>query len=131
MTSALNEVKVVSLADYKNLSNAEDTKPKSNQGIYVSGLYNSCPEQFKRQNEWSEYVKIFIYMRPDSREIINQINNWFWRSDLNADRSKQKQHFFAVLGAEDVLLPEKLAVLGYLLSQMLRKCPVLELQSAN
>ncbi len=124
MTSALNKVTVVSLADYKNLSSTEDTRP--NQGICVSGLYNLCPEQFKRPNEWSEYVKIFIYMRSNSSEIINQINNWPWRSDLNVDRAKLKQHFFAVLGAEDVLLPEKLAVLGHLLSQMLKKCPVLE-----
>lgn len=108
----------------------KDSTSIANKNIDVSKLFDLCPIEFRQPyNEWSKYVQIFIYLPLTSPDIGSQMKNWIWISNSLQEKSVQKEHFFKILAANDVLYKQKISVLGWQLSQMLESCPILELQS--
>jgi hypothetical protein len=118
---------MILMKERKKQSAAEQSVPnpaklfEGNPG-FLGGLSNeselarSCPEEFKKQNPWSEYADKIFYMG-------GSIKNWEWKTDDQDVRKKQIECFKGLLGTFGLRTEDKSAVAGWMLSEMLKEVP--------
>jgi len=81
-----------------------------------SELSRLCPKEFNRNNPWSNYAKKFLYHGGGA-------NNWKWKSGDTATRVHQYECFKGLLTSFSLPHQVKLAVAGWMLSEMLSEVP--------
>jgi len=79
-------------------------------------LLNSCPEEFKGDNPWSEYVARVFY------EECSTIN-WRWKTDSGKERAIRIAHLVSLLDSQTLNQEEIFSVAGWMLSEMLKEVP--------
>ena len=89
---------------------------------FFGGLSNEeelaqvCPEEFKKNNPWSDYVSRVFYYGAD-------IRNWKWVTDDQNIRLTQLGYLRGVLGGFALDHKDKEAVAGWMLSRILTEVP--------
>jgi len=79
-------------------------------------LAKACPEEFQRDNPWSEYASKLFFMG-------GSIKNWKWKSEDNKVKGRQFACFRGLLGTFGLPHEDKEAVAGWMLSEMLMEVP--------
>jgi hypothetical protein len=79
-------------------------------------LAKLCPKEFKRNNPWSDYATKLFFRGGN-------IANWKWKSDDVATRRDQAACFCGLLRTFVLLPQDKMAVAGWMLSEMLAELP--------
>lgn len=77
-------------------------------------LVRICPPEFKKRNAWSEYASHIFFAGANA-------SAWKWKN--LAERPKQISCFNALLGGFDLSHEDKIAVAGWMLSEMLAELP--------
>ncbi len=89
---------------------------------FFGGLSNEtelaelCPAGFKTDNPWSDYASRLFSMGGSSR-------NWKWKSDDGDVCKRQMGCLHGLLGTFELSHQDKLAVAGWMLSEMLAEVP--------
>lgn len=90
---------------------------------YLGGLSNEgelakvCPEEFRRNNPWSDYVSSLF--RTGNADMAG----WKWKSDNQAERRRQMEYFLSLIDTFDLKREDKEAVTCWMLSEMLVEVP--------
>ena len=79
-------------------------------------LARACPVEFKNRNPWSNYAMRLFYSGGN-------IANWKWKSNDEAERSRQMGCLHGLLGTFGLPHEDKGAVAGWMLSEMLAEVP--------
>ncbi len=79
-------------------------------------LVRKCPEKFWQDNPWSRYA-LWVFARGAN------IKNWEYRAEEEKVRKRQLGCFKGVLGTFNLSQEAKLAVAGWMLSEMLEEVP--------
>jgi hypothetical protein len=79
-------------------------------------LARACPENFRRDNPWSEYAMNLFYCGAE-------ISNWKFISSDEKEKTKQFRCFQGLLGSFGIRHEDKESVAGWMLSLMLEKVP--------
>ena len=89
---------------------------------YMGGLSNErelakiCPPQFKESNPWSNYAALVI-------AGMVKITNWKWKTFDEAEKQMQKEYLCNLIDTFDLSHEDKVAVAGWMLSEMLVEVP--------
>ncbi|MEX0895534.1 MAG: hypothetical protein WDZ94_01185 [Patescibacteria group bacterium] len=79
-------------------------------------LANNCPASFRQDNPWSNYAQI-LFVKGAS------IENWKWKASASEMRWRQFNCLRGLLGTFALGHKDKLAVAGWMLSEMLAEVP--------
>jgi len=79
-------------------------------------LAKACPEEFQRDNPWSDYANKLFFMG-------GSIKNWKWKSNDDKEKVRQITCFRGLLGTFRLSHEDKEAVAGWMLSEMLAEVP--------
>lgn len=81
-------------------------------------LSEICPIDFRKDNPWSKVAKSILHSRA-----VNDISHWQWKAGEEETRVQQKRCFHALLQTFELSYENKLAVAGWMLSEMLVEVP--------
>jgi len=101
---------------------ADSEKLFAGEGQLFGGLSNEeelieiCPAEFKNGNAWSSYAMALFY------EGAN-IKNWKWKLTDNKAKGHQLSCLKGLLGTFGIPHQDKLAIAGWMLSEMLNEIP--------
>jgi len=79
-------------------------------------LSEVCPSEFIKRNLWSDYADYLFFNGGN-------ISNWKWKSANKEERDWQLGCFSSILGTFTLSHQEKIAVGGWMLSEMLAEIP--------
>jgi hypothetical protein len=79
-------------------------------------LASACPREFKNVSRWSDYV---------ARCFVTDVTTagWKWKSADAAERRRQRECFLGLLESFDLPHDDKVAIAGWMLSEMLSEVP--------
>lgn len=81
-----------------------------------TALVDMCPEEFHENNKWSNYART-LFLEGASTE------NWSWKTEDEETAIHQLNCFDSFLRYSFVKNQDKLAVAGWMLSEMLNAVP--------
>jgi len=90
--------------------------------ISLSGLSNAkelpgeCPQEFLKKNPWSDYIRQLL-----ARGAI--FDNWEWESSDPEKQNHWHSYPSALINTTDLSCEERVAVGGWMLSEMLSRVP--------
>ena len=100
------------------------TEPElfSGKPLSMGGLSNElklvklCPPEFRSDNPWSDLA---------ARELRHpaETSNWKWKIKYAFMREQYLDRYHALLGSEGLEFPDRIAIGGWMLSEMLTEVP--------
>lgn len=111
---------------YPNLFAGEPNK--SGRLSNEAELVKECPKKFlvdkdRRSRNWNMWVWYVLFLFSPHSHRIDVTQNWEWKSDSEEERKRQMRCLFAIRCSFGINPYQRLAILGWMLSEMLLRVP--------